>query len=300
MSRLLLSSLFVALVAGLTLLACVPIEDELLPNIGDEMRITNDPEPNYDPCWYRTRDSGSGLVDLKTAQIAYHDGHTAFLYSFEDKSTVELYSAPTGFEITTLDSTYDSLLIALFDGTETRIVYRDHDIGNCTTLYQDNSAEIESIGGSYGDHGYDEYEMLLGRADGNIYYLIIPDDKQLDYGFYSEGFDVHLGNGFDTYSFAYEIGERTIIYVTWYTGYGYGAKQEELNNGHYNRYPMYLTCLSNASGDNDIWDFTSDTQITNKRGSEIEADNTYEYTLFNRVEDGRSDIYVVRRSHVEI
>ena len=52
MSRLLLSSLLVALVAGLTLLACVPIEDERLPDIGDEMRITNDPESSYDPRWY--------------------------------------------------------------------------------------------------------------------------------------------------------------------------------------------------------------------------------------------------------
>jgi|GEM_PF-6452621 len=49
MSRLLLSSLLVALVAGLTMLACVPIEDERLPDIGAEMRITNDPESKYDP-----------------------------------------------------------------------------------------------------------------------------------------------------------------------------------------------------------------------------------------------------------
>jgi hypothetical protein len=299
MSRLLLSSALVALVAGLTLLACVPIEDELLPNIGDEMRITNDPEPNYDPCWYRTYDmpsyGGSGPADLKTAQIVYHDGHTAFLYSFENKSTVELYSAPAGFEITTLDTTpcSGSLFIALYDGTEAKVIHHDSKSGAITTLYQDNGAEIESIGGTY--DWYDECELLLSRADGNIYSLVIYENEQIDYDFYFEGFDVHRENGVETsYSFACDADEHTVCYIARYIeGGGYSAF-EVLDNGHYNRYPMFQTCLSNADGDNDIWDFGVEVQITDKDGDEIELDSTIEYIVFNRVEDGRSDIYVVR------
>jgi hypothetical protein len=63
---------------------------------------------------------------------------------------------------------------------------------------------------------------------------------------------------------------------------------------------MNKTCLSNIDGDNDIWDFEDNVQFTNRDGDEIELDSTLEYIVFNRVEDGRSDIYVVRRYHVEI
>jgi len=301
MSRLLLSSVLVALMVGLTLLACVPIEDELLPNIGDEMRITNDPEPNYDPCWYRTVDVPDGFgekVDLSKAQIAYHDGHTVYLYSFEDKSTVELYSAPAGFEITTLDTGIRVLFIALHDGAEARIVYRDHDSGASTTIYQDNGVEVESIGGTY--DLFDECVLLLGRSDGNIYSLIIYENEEIDYDYFFEGLDVYRENGdLYSYSFVREVDEHTVCYTAFYSyGGGFDA-YEELNNGYYNRYPMYKSCLSNAGEDNDIWDFVDNIQITDKPGYEIELDSTFNYIVFNRVEDGRSDIYVVRRDHVE-
>jgi hypothetical protein len=191
----------VALVFGLTLLACIPIEDELLPNIGDEMRITNDPEPNYDPCWYSTIDLNGywgEKVDLSKAQIAYHDGHTVYLYSFEDKSTVELYSTPAGFEITTLDAERRTLFIAMHDGAEARIVSRDATNGDTATFYQDEGAVIDSIGGRYYETSK-VYQFLLGRADGNVYYLVIIEDNQVNYALYSEGFDVHLENSPDPY-----------------------------------------------------------------------------------------------------
>ncbi len=300
MSRLLLSSVLVALMAGLTLLACIPIEDELLPNIGDEIRITNDPEPNYDPCWYSTidlNDYWGEKVDLSKAQIAYHDGHTVYLYSFEDKSTVELYSAPAGFEITTLDTGKHRLFIAMHDGAEARIVSRDVINGYVATLYQDNGDVIDSIGGRYYDYD-DVNQLLFGRADGNVYYLTITEDRQMKYALYSEGFDVHLENSPDPYlcSFVTEFNGSTLVYTTSFNGLdGSHEKYLVLDNGHYNRYPMNKTCLSNTDGDNDIWDFEDNVQITDKPGEEIELDSTLEYIVFNRVEDGRSDIYVVRK-----
>ena len=79
------------LVGGLLGLGCeIPVSP--LPNVGDEIQLTNNPGPNRDPFWYTWGD----LETLEGSQICYHDGRTIYLYDWDSRTIVELYTAPEG------------------------------------------------------------------------------------------------------------------------------------------------------------------------------------------------------------
>lgn len=308
MSRLVLSSVLVALVVGLTLLACVPIEDELLPNIGDEMRITDDPEPNYDPCWFAYfYHNWEDPPSMSSAQIAYHDGKTIYSYSIAEKTTEELYTAPAGYEITALtmgSSYYYELWIALYNGVDAKVVRRNR-INEIATIIEDQGAKITSIAGRYEGH---ERSLLFGRADGNIYHYFMDQHSHVSINIISEGFDAYqLDYYYNDYDYDYNFyfakndGTGTRIYELEvlhpeYPDYELDYVLDSLlYNGYNNRYPMHQICSSDAGGDVDIWSFGDDVQITDKPGDEIELNMLNDYIVFNRVENGVSDIYIVRR-----
>jgi hypothetical protein len=113
------------------------VDEESGWQVGNEIRLTDDPEPNLDPFWFHYE---GNLDDLSGCKICFHDGSNIKVYDFDTESIQIVQSVPVGYEITALqdirgavspeDYIYtlfanDEVIInAVFDGIEVE-VFRD-------------------------------------------------------------------------------------------------------------------------------------------------------------------------------
>ncbi len=297
MSRLLLSSVLVALVFGLTLLACIPdpVEEEWLGKVGDEFRITDDAVEEHDPVFYNTENYDS----IEEAQIAYHDGSTIYLYDIATKNTETLYQAPAGFTITTmcalnyrLNYLYD--LVFALEGNGECIVMRETN-GVFTEIYRDNEAAVENISA---DDVVDGAFYLYLERGGEIF---VYEDSILVDSF--EGIEPSYISKLEIfYIIGHEEGTRIYSYV-YLPDYG-GFSDPGFYDGSNLHYPIrveneychiHTFFASDQDGDVDIWrENGSITQICNVEGSEQELCGWFDYLLFTRVVNSQIDVYLTR------
>jgi hypothetical protein len=291
------------LAGGLLWLGCeIPVSP--LPNVGDEIRLTNDPGPNRDPFWYTWGDPET----LEGSQICYHDGRTIYLYDWDSGAIVELYTAPEGYEITTLDLITPwyrdwGFAFALHGEGQTVVIAIIDDKFE-VELLRDQGPPIESMSVDYDPE--DDSPWGWGKH----YALVLSRNEDL-YVFYTNGTDdrpsygIYLTDGYDIYTYWYEVyfvrekDEGTSICRLDLWGYEgidiYGI----FSDGYTNRYPTPCLCVSDKGSTWDIWDYQSGRRLTDDAGEERELDvmKSYlndNYVVFNRVTDGRSDLYVAR------
>ena len=316
MSRLLLSSVLIALVAGLTLLACVvPLEPEWIPNIGDELQITEGSVSYFDPCWFESRDryqDGEYLpMNLITARIVYHDGKNIYIHFVGDDSRNIIYTVPDGYTATSVDEiNYDNLLISFNDGTASIVAYLDVDTNDYTAtyheIYRDNHDSLISsvVGDGTNYTERNEFTLLCERNDGNSYYLQTEGDETW-YGFFYEGHDIDATQIDRIPDFVFiedEAPDTNVLIGHYYISddeaditvrvlHDYDEFTEE-----YCRYPESNSAVTVfTENEPDIWNVNQKYQVTDKPGFEKELDSTDKYIVFSREVDGVSNIHVVRR-----
>jgi len=299
MSRLLLSSVLVALVAGLTLLACIPDpveEPEWLGEVGDEFQITDDAIVQHDPVFYNTENYDS----IEEAQIAYHDGSSIYLYDIASKSTETIYQAPSGYAITAMcalsnedtDGLHD--LVFALEGSGESIVMRETDT-IFTEVYRDNGIAIENIQAHYVE--------FLGK-----FFLFCERDGQIQV--YQDGVLVDVFEGtepsisYSNYFCVYvgEFNDETCVYE--YAYYGEAFHSLLYSDGSSVRSPAaflnywrhYLCFTSDIEGDTDIfarWN-SRNSKICDIVGTEQELCGWLKYVVFTRTVDDKTDIFIIR------
>ncbi len=306
MSRLLLSSVLVALVAGLTLLACVvPLEPAMMPEIGDEYQVTEGTTSYYDPCWY----SSMEYLNMPAEEVVYHDGSQVYLHFLVDDSVKTLYTAPDGFTIASVDKVNQYDLVVSMNYSSLHLVsylYVDEVSFECTyhELYRDdNTSAIVSVSGEgsiYG--GKTSFYLSVERDDGNLHYLHIL-NEEIRYGLFTEGYD--MSRNYHPY-FVFVRGEAPYNEVL--CGKYSFVDGEVIANirslldpdphgNNYYRYPddaEYVVTV--VDGEPDIYTYTSrrHTKLTDKIGFEKELDATWNYIVFSREVDGISNIHILR------
>ncbi|MCD4733605.1 hypothetical protein K8R78_05150 [bacterium] len=297
MSRLLLSSVLVALVAGLTLLACVPIEDgKWLGEVGDEFQVTDDTVVQHDPVFYNTEFGDS----IKEAQIAYHDDSAIYLYDIASKTTESLYQAPSGYAITAMCTVKDGGhelrgLLFVLDGNGECIVIRELD-GNYLELYRDSDISIQHIQFFSGIFTY-----LTLEREGSIY--VFRDGLLIDN---FEGYNpscFYLSEAEYYYSMHYN--GRSCIYECSYA-YDEPIHYLSIDNGSNLYWPVEIAdqvlntelfITSDQNGSTDIYKVGSSNrlyQISEKDGVEKELSGWDKYVLFTRTVNGQTDVFIIR------
>jgi len=285
--------IFIVLALGLAWLGCeIPVSP--LPNVGDEIRLTNDPGSNRDPFWYTEGDPET----LEGSQICYHDGRTIYLYDWDSGAISELYTATEGYEITTLDkimfwSHGKGYAFALHGEGQTVVVAIMNDELE-VELLRDSGPPIESMFVNY----YDEDDMW----NENNFALVISRNKEI-YVLYTDGSDddskyaIYICDGYDVSNYGdmcYLIrgeGESTSIWEFSFLSFDLISR---FNDGSLNRYPQRTLCVTDKGDTRDIWNYFIDYRVTTDEGEEKELDINSYYVVFNRVDDGQSDIYVAR------
>ncbi|MCK4593480.1 hypothetical protein KAU45_03180 [bacterium] len=282
------------LLVGLLWLGCdIPVSP--LPNVGDEIRLTNDPGPNRDPFWYTNGDPDS----LEGSQICFHDGQTIFLYDWDSGDISELYTAPEVYEITTLDGIRSwwygvGYAFALYGGGHAVVIAIID--GDEVELLRVEGPPIESMSVNYNS----EDDPPWGK-----HFAIILSRNQSMYIVYTNGsdddssFSMYLGEGYDIHwesdTFFVRGNDSTSIYRLELGYDGSIFMYESFSDGNLNRYPSGTLCVTNKESTRDIWNYFLDYRVTDNEGEEKELDrNERYYVLFNRVTDGQSDLYVAR------
>jgi len=306
MSRLLLSSVLVALVFGLTLLACVvPLEPAMMPEIGDEYQVTEGTTSYYDPCWY----SSMEYLNMPAEEVVYHDGNQVYLHFLVDDSVKTLYTAPDGFTIASIDKVNQYDLVISMNNADLRIVgylrfeYDSFD-GTYYELYRDtNSSSIVSVSGVgyiYGETT--TFNFAVERNDGNCYALRIRGDELL-YGLFTEGYDISR-NYHSYYVFVKGEAPYNEVLCGTYSFVDDGVVADirslldpDPHGDNYYRYPDDAEfVVTVVNGEPDIYTYTSrrHTKLTDKIGFEKELDATWNYIVFSREVDGISNIHILR------
>lgn len=284
------------LLVGLLWLGCdIPVSP--MPDVGDEVRLTNDPGPNRDPFWYTNGDPET----LDGSQICYHDGQTIFLYDWDTGDITELYTAPEKYEITTLDGIrswwYGAGYAFALYGEEQAVVIAIIDDENVIELIRDKGPPIESMSVNYNS----EDDPPWGK-----HFAVFLSRNQSMYLIYTNGSDddstnnMYIGNGYDinldewiTF-FIREEDESTFIFELYFEYDGSIYIYDEFSDEYLNRYPTNCLCVTNKGTTRDIWNYYSDYRVTVNEDEEKELDRYKSYVLFNRVNDGQSDLYVAR------
>jgi hypothetical protein len=291
----------VVLVAGLTLLACVPdpVEKEWLGEVSDEFQITDDAVVQHDPVFYNTENYDS----IEEAQIAYHDGTSIYLHDIASKSTETLYQAPSGYTITAMcalsnkdtDELHD-LVFALEGNGESVVMRETSDI--YTELYRDYGVTIENIQADY-------VEFL------DKFFLFCERDGQIQV--YQEGVlvDTFEGTepGTNDCDFCIYVGEyegESYIYEYAYLPQDGGIHTRYYSNGssigHPNKfrrtYYYYLCFATDIEGDIDIWveERGHGHKVCEAEGDEQELCGWSRYITFTRTINGQTDIFIIRAS----
>ena len=295
MSRLLLSSVLVALVAGLTLLACIPdpVEEEWLGKVGDEFRITDDAVEQHDPVFYNTENYNS----IEEAQVAYHNGSSIYLYDIASKTTETLYQAPSGYTITTMCAiktggwSLGDLVIALSNTAEC-IVLRESD-GTFTEIFNDTGSMIDNIAIYKLQNGTLSMNLERGGEifvfeDGILWDSFVGVEPSFD----TESICYYIGsyNGYDCI-YIYHVGNYWFVYSDGSDLHCPIVVEDDILQTE-----TFLT--SDKDGDVDIYKLFPNndevSQVCNMDGVENELSGWYKYVLFTRTVDGQTDVFIIR------
>ncbi len=297
MSRLLLSSVLVALVAGLTLLACIPdpVETEWLGKVGDEFQITDDAVEQHDPVFYNTENYDS----IEEAQIAYHDGSSIYLYDIPSKSTDTLYQTPDDYTITAMCAMNDwdmnlyDLVFVIDNGAESIVLREANNVVN--ELYRDSGDRIDNIIAYYQPDTEKDY--LLLERDGQIH--VFMDGVLVDV---FEGKEPGSRYMFIFYVDIFE--GKPCIYVYEHNLDSGGYHTPYYTMGGVKNYPTmfqdiytreYLCFTSYTEGDTDIWVRSSSAEkICEVMGTEKELCGWLNYIVFTRTVNGQADIHIIK------
>jgi|GEM_PF-6514244 len=300
MSRLLLSSVLVALVFGLTLLVCIPIESEWMGNVGDEFQITDDAVVQHDPVFYNTVD----YYFIEEAQIAYHDGSSIYVYDIASKSTEILYSSPVEYTITAMTTVFQSLedyrdLVFTLNGNNENLVIRETD-GEFEEIYRDSQSNIDNICAT-GDYGYEprlylerdgEIMLVEGGAIIDTFEGIEPCEDSHEYGIL---FIKEKSGSSDLYSITHYGGETYEELVF--------SNDSNLHNP-VSCYSIgrimpreYYYIVSDYEGDIDICGLPGCDRIfliSGKDGIESDLHAWHDFVVYTRTSNGKTDVYFMR------
>ncbi len=284
--------------AGLLWLGCdIPVSP--MPDVGDEMRLTNDTWPNYDPFEY----SNIETVTLDSGIIGYHDNESIYFYDLSTRESSVIYTVEDGWVITGLSRIEDldeSYCFSIADGEDV-ILYASLN-GDVQIVYEYNGLSIDGIDcivvGS-------KFLYILIEINKQIYYLrydYILETSDV-YMYLDDGYDVWIDSdavefyyvkkvdGFEQLYFGFVAFDGSYFesFLLDYPEFGESSK----------RYPVfgyYVFCTSNVEGQVNIWNLSLVSKLTDS--DEIEFDLFYfdRFILFNRTVGGQNDLYIIRSS----
>ncbi len=270
----------------------------LIPEIGDWMRLTNDPRPNYDPFLYKGVDDKNFSYGI----IGFHDNESIYLFDLEKSSTTVKYTPPDGWLITSLaqvKTTFGNFSFSISDGVSNRIIaYIDDEY---IDIYEYDGAPIDDIDG----YSSGSYIYVVFEIEKEIYLIIYDSDE--DNIFVNK----HLTSGFDIwieftgllifyFVDTYEDFDQIFIMIVDPDGsfprYDPLFEGDEIWNSN-KRYPVisyeFICFTSDFGGSVDVWKGYFD-QLTN---SSFVENDLYLYghlLFFNQDVDGQNDIFVIR------
>lgn len=128
---------------GLFSLDC-DVPTDLIPDIGDWMRLTNDPRPNYDPFLFKNVDK----VNFSYGIIGFHDNFSIYLYDLETSITSVKYTPPAGWLITSLaqiKTSFGNFCFSISDGVSNKVIAFIDD--EYIDIYEFDGSSIDDIDG---------------------------------------------------------------------------------------------------------------------------------------------------------
>ncbi|MCK4592921.1 hypothetical protein KAU45_00365 [bacterium] len=309
MMRIRFSCYLTFFLVGLLWLGCdIPA---LLENLGDEVRLTNDLQLNLSPFWYETPQP---INSLDGGIVGFHDKESIYLYYCDSKANEIVYSAPDGWEVTSLDRVVsfggDSYItdyaFSVFNGSEF-IIYANLD-GSLSEIYRSEGSEVVSII-AYNDILGDRTDLRMYFSTNNEIYHLYYDrsiDELVFCTFIINGYQLTYDYQFDYHLviFTRENAFNSSIYRCFVNddgslqGFGLFAEDSILQGTNIS----YLStdfwnnvfAVSDYGGEINMWNVPLGLRITNDEGEERGMDTVSDLTVFERVVDNQSDLYVVR------
>jgi hypothetical protein len=289
------------ILTALSLLVGCEIPVSPLPNVGDEMRLTNDAWPNYGPFEYSNIDTST----LDYGIIGYHDTESIYLFDLSTMESSVVYTVEDGWVITALsriENLEESYCFSVTDGED-------------VILYASLSGDVQIV--------YEFNGLLIDGIDcieegSNYLYILIVIDKQIfyiryDYTLEASDIDMYLDEGYDVWIDSMLVGFYYIKEVDNFEQiyYGFiasdGSYFESVlldhpefaeSNERYPGYGMSLFSTSDVEGQVDIWHIPLASKLTDS--VEVEADLYYfsDFILFNRTVGGQNDLYILRATDI--